>query len=214
MRAQIQLPSYSDFEKSADGKNYSITANYVAYNEITQQMVDKSVTISTVSKTDDGYIKRTITQRASDGVTGLEDLEANFSAVEYYSTQYKYDCEVEALSGPHVCEYGTFETSLKGEYDKLPVPAKNESATYYLDGDVYVKDMATIQKGSTVSLCLNGYALIMQKDSYLDVLTGDNSFNASRTKTFYNNKGTLNIYDCQKGKESCRHYFNRSSDGT
>lgn len=149
-----------------------------------------------------------ITKRPTTTETGLATLVADFKDKASFTTQYQYDVVLPA-EPEHIHEGGI-------EFDKiLNVDSSGklftQAGNYFLNGDLAVSDMATIPKGTTINICLNGYALYWKNNNILEDLTGQN---AGATKTFYNNQGTLNIIDCHYGKENCRHYFDVSSDGS
>lgn len=73
-----------------------------------------------------------------------------------------------------------------------------------------VTAVATIPKGVTINICLNGYAIYYENNVLNDLI---NEENANSDKTFYINQGTLNICDCHKGDVACRQYFNLSRTG-
>ena len=207
--ARLNVPSYSDFTQIPGTDDYSITATLKRFNPVLQKYDDEPyvATINTQEPNKYGVIEKEIIERPSVGVKGLANLKANFADTQYFVTQELENVELAALpSGPHVCKYGEFQTALKGSMEKLP----SDTGTYYLDGDVTVNDMATIQSGKTVKLCLNGYSIKMSSNNLVDELNGEN---ASKTKTFYCNQGNLYIYDCHDKDEVCRHYFDVGTEG-
>lgn len=209
LNAILNVPLYSDFTQIPGTDDYSITATLKRFNPVLQKYDDEPyvATINTQEPNKYGVIEKEIIERPSVGVKGLANLKANFADTQYFVTQELENVELAALpSGPHVCKYGEFQTALKGSMEKLP----SDTGTYYLDGDVTVNDMATIQSGKTVKLCLNGYSIKMSSNNLVDELNGEN---ASKTKTFYRNQGNLYIYDCHDKDEVCRHYFDVGTDG-
>ena len=206
LNLELQLPIYTweDLNETNEVKHYSCTAKCLVYDWVAQEEQTKTATVTTKSVTDDGTISREITQRATTKEIGYENLVAEFSATEVFVKQTRENVEIPMVVEKH--EHGgiVYDKILTAPGGKLPTTSGN----YYLDSDVAVTAVATIPTNVEINICLNGYAIYYSNKLFNEFLTEEN---ANTDKTFYINQGTLNISDCHKGDEACRHYFNNDS---